>query len=303
METKYNGKSNKGGIYRIINLVNNKIYVGSAKGFKQRYRHHVESLRKGTHHNKHLQASFNKHGEDVFLFEVLEVVEGEQSERLIAEQKHIDVLIKQGKWEETFNFKKKTIAKSRSCFSKTPEETRKKRSESSKKMWQDPEYRRQQSEIQTIRTKEQWEVPGEREKRSDSLKTFYSSEEGAKEREKISKKMSERVVSEESRKKISKTVSKKNVEMWQDESYRKKTIEGRKKSWAKDPKRKKDASQRMREFASKTYHLVDPNGNAIAITNLQEYCKKSSMKLIPHCLSQVARGVRQNYKGWTSPKG
>src|SRR5690606_1073054 len=63
---------------------------------------------------------------------VLEVVDGNKGERFRIEQRHIDNLIKKDKWENTFNFKKKTIQKERSCFSKTPEETRKKLSKAQK---------------------------------------------------------------------------------------------------------------------------------------------------------------------------
>lgn len=64
------------GIYRIINSVNKKDYIGScaAKDFLYaRLLHHYIDLKKGKHCNIYLQNSFNKYGEDVFKFEILEI--------------------------------------------------------------------------------------------------------------------------------------------------------------------------------------------------------------------------------------
>ncbi len=60
------------GIYKIINLKTNKFYVGSAVDFVRRKREHWRRLRGGFSHNKYLQASWNKHGEEAFVFVVVE---------------------------------------------------------------------------------------------------------------------------------------------------------------------------------------------------------------------------------------
>jgi group I intron endonuclease len=62
-------------IYKIRNVVNNKFYVGSTTDTRERFRTHRSGLRKSHHHCPHLQASWNKYGEDCFKFEVVEVVE------------------------------------------------------------------------------------------------------------------------------------------------------------------------------------------------------------------------------------
>lgn len=62
----------KGGIYKIINVLNNKFYVGSAVDFKRRKRIHWWKLRRGDHINKHLQAAWNKYGEKGFTFVIVE---------------------------------------------------------------------------------------------------------------------------------------------------------------------------------------------------------------------------------------
>ena len=61
-------------IYKIINLVNDKFYVGSTTNKKVRFRDHRKQLRGNRHHCKHLQAAWNKYGEAKFIFEVVEEV-------------------------------------------------------------------------------------------------------------------------------------------------------------------------------------------------------------------------------------
>lgn len=61
-------------IYKIINLVNDKFYVGSTTDTRERFRCHRNRLRKNKHHSKHLQAAWNKYGEEKFIFKVVEIV-------------------------------------------------------------------------------------------------------------------------------------------------------------------------------------------------------------------------------------
>jgi group I intron endonuclease len=71
-------------IYKIINVVNNKFYVGSAVNFEKRKARHIWRLRRGDHSNKHLQAAWEKYGEKAFVFAVVEVVD-EDVNLLLAE--------------------------------------------------------------------------------------------------------------------------------------------------------------------------------------------------------------------------
>jgi len=59
-------------VYKITNLVNEKFYIGSASYYDKRIGTHVSRLRQNIHKNPHLQAAWNKYGEDNFKFEVLE---------------------------------------------------------------------------------------------------------------------------------------------------------------------------------------------------------------------------------------
>ncbi len=61
-----------GVIYKIRNVVNGKFYVGSTINQKDRFRNHRKLLRKNKHHCAHLQAAWNKYGEDCFKFEIVE---------------------------------------------------------------------------------------------------------------------------------------------------------------------------------------------------------------------------------------
>jgi len=63
-------------IYKIINLTNGKFYVGSTTNTRERFRVHRNRLRTNKHHCAHLQAAWNKYGENSFAFHIIEVVEG-----------------------------------------------------------------------------------------------------------------------------------------------------------------------------------------------------------------------------------
>lgn len=63
-----------GGIYCIRNTKNGKCYVGSAISFKVRWKRHRAELRSGSHHSQKLQRAWDKHGEALFSFSVLEHV-------------------------------------------------------------------------------------------------------------------------------------------------------------------------------------------------------------------------------------
>lgn len=63
-----------GGIYCIRCIVNNKRYVGSTINFEKRRLQHFRILKINKHSNNLLQEDFNKHGEENFIFEILETV-------------------------------------------------------------------------------------------------------------------------------------------------------------------------------------------------------------------------------------
>lgn len=68
---QYKHLSKSSGIYQIKNLTNNKIYIGSAVNIQRRIYEHQLYLKKGLHHNQHLQRSVNKYGIDNFEASIL----------------------------------------------------------------------------------------------------------------------------------------------------------------------------------------------------------------------------------------
>ena len=78
------------GIYKITNLVNGKIYIGSSKDIKYRWSQHKTQLRGTMHGNTYLQNAWNKYNEENFKFEIIEECSPEiQFER---EQYYLDLL-------------------------------------------------------------------------------------------------------------------------------------------------------------------------------------------------------------------
>lgn len=76
-------------IYRITCVVTGKFYIGSTVNKAQRWARHRKQLRDGTHPNKHMAQAWAKHGEEAFVFEVLESVD-DHAALFAAEQKYLD---------------------------------------------------------------------------------------------------------------------------------------------------------------------------------------------------------------------
>lgn len=108
------------GIYKIINSINNKIYVGSSNNILGRLQRHFKELKNNTHYNKKIQRSFNKHYINNFCFEVIEYVE-DFSKLIEREQYYIDTL------KPEYNIR---LSANSSLGMKASIETRKKMSES-----------------------------------------------------------------------------------------------------------------------------------------------------------------------------
>lgn len=59
------------GIYRFVNMVNGKSYVGRSKDLKHRYYQHIGLLRRGIEPCVKLNKAWKKYGEENFVYEVL----------------------------------------------------------------------------------------------------------------------------------------------------------------------------------------------------------------------------------------
>lgn len=76
------------GIYKIENLINGKIYIGSTNNLKKREYEHFRLLNNNKHHSSFLQRSYNKYGKDSFNFKI--VLNCPCEERIPIEQYLID---------------------------------------------------------------------------------------------------------------------------------------------------------------------------------------------------------------------
>jgi len=88
-ETSNDTLNQKSGIYKIVNKVDGKYYVGSSKNIRKRWVEHKRRLLNNDHHNDHLQNTFNKHGIDIFDFMLVELVDINNLKRI--EQKYLDI--------------------------------------------------------------------------------------------------------------------------------------------------------------------------------------------------------------------
>ena len=67
------------GIYSILNIKTNKMYIGSAVNISRRWARHRHMLRRNIHHSPILQAAYNKYGADVFEWNILEFVDDKRA--------------------------------------------------------------------------------------------------------------------------------------------------------------------------------------------------------------------------------
>lgn len=77
------------GIYEIRNKISGKQYIGSSVDVERRRIEHIAALQQGEHFNPHLQHSWNKWGEQNFVFDVIEEV-NDRDELLAREQVYLD---------------------------------------------------------------------------------------------------------------------------------------------------------------------------------------------------------------------
>lgn len=81
------------GIYKIVNKINGKYYIGSSRDVLKRWNNHKSTLRRKIHKSPHLQSAWNKYGELNFNFVIVENCDVDKL--LIIEQKYLDVLVSQ----------------------------------------------------------------------------------------------------------------------------------------------------------------------------------------------------------------
>ncbi len=103
------------GLYYIVNVTTGRIYIGSSKDVRRRWRQHWSDLEAGNHHCAHLQNSWNVRGSADFEFVLIAVI-SDLSVMLETE----DRLIKKFKKSEIYNSTRGAVG----CFHS--EETKRK---------------------------------------------------------------------------------------------------------------------------------------------------------------------------------
>jgi hypothetical protein len=80
------------GIYKIVNLVDNKYYVGSSYDIiNKRWSQHIRKLNSKKHHNDYLTNAWHLYGSNNFIFQVIEVCDECKLQEI--EQKYLNIAI------------------------------------------------------------------------------------------------------------------------------------------------------------------------------------------------------------------
>lgn len=280
MEKLYHNSANKSGVYKIFNKINDRIYIGSAKQFKDRIRDHLNSLLKNKHKNKFLQHDFNKCGGENFVFEVLEVIEGAQEKRLKIEQYYIDLYFD----NQILCYNLNKNASIPIILSYDQElERRKKISESTKGKVVSEETKKKisQAHIGKVKTEEH-------------RKNIGLASRGRKMSENNKQKLSERMKGNQNTLGRSSWNKGKKLDK-QSEITKQKRSESMKENFIKNPDRK----QKISVHNSKKYFLINPNGDFVDIFNLRLFCQENN--LAERNMRKVISGERKSHKGWTLP--
>ena len=304
MKYNYTGNPLNGGVYKITNTTNNRIYVGSTKALRNRCKQHANYLKRNKHHNIFLQRDFGKCGMEAFTFEVLEVVFGGRLTLTTFEQKYLDYYINSG--NQCYNLKKKVI-QTQGPWSFTPEETKKKLSDKMKGV-NNPNYGNRMSE----ESKEKISKANSGRQRSEETKRKISlAGYGRKHTEETKKKIGAghrdnknysyhktgkdspsygRVASAETRKKIG-----------QASLGRIPSIEARQKMSLAQTGRKHSAETKNKmievQSGKVNYCFFDPLGNTFLVTNLSKFCREHNLNCGHMC--ELAHRKLNKHKGWT----
>lgn len=297
MKFFYESHSNSPGIYKIINTHSNRIYIGQTNSFKKRWYDHKRYFLNERHQNKFLLNDFNKCrellGNDDFLeFHIVEVMnESSKEERNIREEYWINQYFDDQNL--CYNFKEKPESQERSCFSHTPEETKKILSDNTKKQWESEEHRKNVTEkfIAFWNTKEAKSFA------SNRANKIWQSEEHKKF-------MSERLrqrhanYTKEEKEKTVQSLAKGRTK----ESY-----ENRKKKYRNELSKnriviKKEIYIGKLHPSTRTYencNIMSPDGILYTtITNLREFAIVHKLGIDGTKIKEVIDGTKGSCKGW-----
>jgi group I intron endonuclease len=297
VQFNYNGLSESSGIYVIFNNCNWRIYVGSTKRFRERWKDgHLNSLLKGKHSNKFLQADFDKCksllGHDDFLeFHVLEnMPDSTRDQRLETEEKWIKVHFDNGK--QCYNLCERAI--SREGYSdKNQRKTRKDKGTGKQVYYIKKGRKFGLSPWNKGKTNCYSDETLCKMKMANLGKVLTETH-----KEKISNSNSGRKVSDETRQKISVALSGTSNGNFGKPMPEQTRLALKKANTGKTPPQSTiDAAVRSR---IKTYDVIirDPLGEEHGpITNLTSFCKDHGLER--SLLIKVINGQRTHHRGWS----
>jgi group I intron endonuclease len=190
------------GIYKITNIINGRIYIGSAVRIDRRFKLHLSQLKGNYHINSHLQNSFNEYGIDNFKFERIENVK-DKTKLIEREQYYLDTLLYAQEYIKDKDLRFLNLGYNinptagSQLGSKRGEETKKKMSKWTRTFVTKDKMSKSRIGIKLSKnTKEKLRILNTGKKHLDSTK------------DKISKSHSGKILSEETKKKMSKPKSK-----------------------------------------------------------------------------------------------
>jgi len=67
----------KMGVYKLVNKINEKMYVGSTTDLEKREKDHFRDLKANIHRNHKLQEGYDEFGKDAFTFIIIKIIEDE----------------------------------------------------------------------------------------------------------------------------------------------------------------------------------------------------------------------------------
>lgn len=306
------------GVYKITNIENGKVYIGSSKDINKRITAHIRELKKNIHDNTHLQSAWNKYGKEKFEFSILEFVPD------------INILLEREQfWMDKYQCYKRDFGYNMLPTAGSPDgnrlskETRKRISESNKGRNCTAETKQKISNSQKGKVhtqeerehtskviKEKWKDPEYRKMMLERHKNREKKELSQEVLQDMSNRMKELYKDDEFRGKMSKS-HKNSYE--NNPEIKEKISKSNKKYYAEHPERKDKMSEKHSGEGNpmwgkpgtlgnaQNWEVIDPNGSVSFIKNLASFCRE--MGLSPSRMSSVASGKQKHpHKGWSCKK-
>lgn len=295
-------KKDKSAIYEIRNLVNDKIYIGSATYVYSRWGQHRMRLRKQNHYNSHLQTAWNLYGEKNFKFKIIENV-FDKTFLIEREQYYIDIT-------ECYNSKKgyniNRLASS-NLGRKWSQETKNKISKTIKKIITKEHLDLMTQKARLVNlgnhpTKEaiknrinararHWILisPKGEEYKIQNLKQF--SIENGLNQSCLVRVSQGKAIQHKGWKCLKISIHKDGIGRKLTEEQKRK-MKGRVQSQA--------SIEKIKKSKCKTYLIISPSGEEIIVNNLPNFCKEKNLRV--ESFHRVARKERKHYHGYKCTK-